>query len=93
MSSSNWGWFGILPQALLDLTGLLGDRVKRTTPESRIIAKLGGGLREIRDTSEMSVVSTSITAVERLGRCESSIADCSSSRYSSSNLWLFVVRI
>ena len=41
---------GILPEVLADLTGPLGDRVRRGLPESSIIAQLGGSLREIRDT-------------------------------------------
>ena len=39
---------GILPEVLAGLTGPLGDRVRRTLPESRIIAQLGGSLRENR---------------------------------------------
>ena len=41
---------GILPEVLADLTGPLGDRVRRGLPDSRIIAQLGGSLREIGDT-------------------------------------------
>ena len=41
---------GILPEVLADLTGPVGDRVRRGLPESRIIARLGGRLWEIRDT-------------------------------------------
>ena len=40
---------GVLPGVLADLTGPLGDRVRRGLPESSIIAQLGGGLWEIQD--------------------------------------------
>ena len=40
---------GILPEVLADLTGQLGDEVRRGLRESSIIAHLGGSLREIRD--------------------------------------------
>lgn len=40
----------ILPQALTDLIGLLGEWVRRGFPDSSIIAPLGGSLRDIRDT-------------------------------------------
>ena len=40
---------GILPEVLADLTGPLGDRVRRVLPEMSIIYQLGGSLREIRD--------------------------------------------
>ena len=39
----------ILPEFLAGLTGPLRDRVRRGLPASRIIAQLGGSLREIRD--------------------------------------------
>ena len=45
---ARWGSY---PEVLADLTGPLGDRVRRGLPESRIIAQLGGSLREIRDQS------------------------------------------
>ena len=41
---------GTLPEILADLTGPLGDRVRRRLPESSIITQLRGSLREIRDT-------------------------------------------
>ena len=41
---------GNLPEVLANLTGSSGDRVKRGLPEWRIIAQLGGNLREIRNT-------------------------------------------
>ena len=41
---------GILSEILTDHTGPLGDRVRRGLPKSKIIAQLGGSLREIRDT-------------------------------------------
>ena len=50
MSISIGSKVGILPKVLADLTGPLGDRVRRRLPESRIIAQRGGSLREIRDT-------------------------------------------
>ena len=41
---------GTLPEVLADLTGPLGDKLRRGLPESSIIAQLGDSLREIRDT-------------------------------------------
>ena len=41
---------GTLPEVLADLTSPLGNRVRRGLSESRIIAQLGGNLREIRGT-------------------------------------------
>ena len=41
---------GILPEVIADLTGSLGDRVRRVLPEPNIIAQPGGSLQEIRDT-------------------------------------------
>ena len=41
---------GTLPEIPADLTGPLGDRVRRRPPESSIITQLGGSLREVRDT-------------------------------------------
>ena len=54
MSASIGSRVGILPEVLGDLTGPLGDRVKRDLPESSIIAELGGNLREIWDTWGMT---------------------------------------
>ena len=39
-----------MPEVLADLTGPLGDKLRRGLPESSIIAQLGDSLREIRDT-------------------------------------------
>ena len=50
MSASIGSKVGILPEVLADLTGPLGDRVRRGLPESKFIAHLGGSLREIRGT-------------------------------------------
>ena len=50
MSASIESRVGTLPEILADLTGPLGDRVRRRLPESSIITQLGGSLREIRDT-------------------------------------------
>ena len=50
MSASNGSRAGTLPEAIPDITGPLGDRVRRGVPESNIIAQLGGSLREIRET-------------------------------------------
>ena len=50
MSASIESMVGTLPEVVADLTGPLGDRVKRALPESNIIAQLGGILREIRGT-------------------------------------------
>ena len=49
MSASIGRKVRILPEFLADLTGPLRDRVRRGLPASRIIAQLGGSLREIRD--------------------------------------------
>ena len=49
MSTSIVSKVGILPEVLADLTGPLGDRLRRGLPESRIIAQLGGSLQEIPD--------------------------------------------
>ena len=49
MSASIGSKVGILPKFLADLAGPLGDRVRRGLAESRIVAQLGGSLREIRD--------------------------------------------
>ena len=40
----------ILPEILADLTGPLGDRVRKGIPKSTNVAQPGGSLREIRDT-------------------------------------------
>ena len=50
MSASIRSRVRTLPEILADLTGPLGDRVRRRLPESSIITQLGGSLREIRDT-------------------------------------------
>ena len=50
MSGSIRSKMGNLPEVLANLTGSSGDRVKRGLPEWRIIAQLGGNLREIRNT-------------------------------------------
>ena len=39
-----------LPEVIADLTGPLGDQVRRGLPESNIVAQLGGRLRKIRET-------------------------------------------
>ena len=49
MSASIGRGVEILPEVLADLTGPLGDRLKRRLPESSITTQLGGSLREIRD--------------------------------------------
>ena len=49
MSASIGSKVVILPEVLADLTGPLGDRLRRGLPESRIIAQLGGSLQEIPD--------------------------------------------
>lgn len=49
-SASIGSGVGILPGILADLTGPLGDRVKKGLPESSLIAQLEGNLREIRET-------------------------------------------
>ena len=41
---------GILPEDLADLTGRLGDKLRRGLPESSTTAPLEDSLREIRDT-------------------------------------------
>ena len=50
MSASIGGKVGILPEVLADVTVPVGNRMRKGLPESRIIAQLGGSLREIRDT-------------------------------------------
>ena len=50
MSASIGSRMGTLPEVIVDLTGPLGDRVRRGLHESNLIAQLGGSLREIRDT-------------------------------------------
>ena len=52
MSASIRSRVGIPPEVLADLTGPLGDRVRRGLPESNIIAQLGDSLRKSRDTWE-----------------------------------------
>ena len=54
MSASIGSKVRILPEVLAGVTGPLGDRVRRGLPESRIIAQLGGSLREIQDTREVT---------------------------------------
>ena len=54
MSASIGSGVGTLPEILADLTGPLGNRVRRRLPESSIITQLGGILREIRDTRGVS---------------------------------------
>ena len=54
MSASVGSKMGILLEVLADLIGPVGDRVRRGLPESRIIAQLGGSLREIQDTREVT---------------------------------------
>ena len=50
MSASIGSSVGALPEDIADLTGPLGDGMRRRLPESNVIAQLGGSLREIRDT-------------------------------------------
>ena len=50
MSASIGRGVGILPEVLADLSAPLGDQLRRRLLEWRIIAQLGGSLREIRDT-------------------------------------------
>ena len=50
MSASIGSEVGILSEVLADLTGPLGDRVRSGLLESKIIAQLGGSLREILGT-------------------------------------------
>lgn len=50
MSASIGSGVGIMLGIMADLTGPLGDRVKKGLPESSIIAQPGGSLREIRET-------------------------------------------
>lgn len=50
MSASIGSRVGTLTEILADVTGPLGDKLKRRLPESSIIARLGDRLREIRDT-------------------------------------------
>ena len=48
MSASSRNTVGTLRDSIADLTGPLGDRVRRGLPELNIVAQLGGSLREIR---------------------------------------------
>ena len=50
MSTSIRGKVGILPEVLAHLTSPLGDRMRKGLLELKVIAQLGGSLREIRDT-------------------------------------------
>ena len=51
MSTSIWSVVRILLEVLADFKGPLDARVRMGLPESSIIAQLGDGLGEIRDTS------------------------------------------
>ena len=46
---------GASPEVLAGLTGPLGNKLRRGLPESSIIAQLGGSLREIRETSGVTI--------------------------------------
>ena len=54
MSASIGSRVGILPEVLADLTGPLGYRTRRGLPEWNITTQLGGSLREIQDTREVT---------------------------------------
>lgn len=66
MSTPIGNTVGILPEVPVDLTGPLGDRVRRGVHESRIIAQLGGSFREIQDTRGVSKEATGRSRLQEL---------------------------
>lgn len=54
MSSSLGSTVGTLPEVLADLTGPLGDSLRRGIPKISVIFQLEGSLRGIRDMSGVS---------------------------------------